>query len=65
VEFRWRATYVALELKLSGAAARSCYRVVSRLSQVARQVRQISIWSVLFVICLGLPRLSVVAAASH
>jgi len=65
VEFRWRATYVALELKLSGAAARSCYRVVSRLSQVARQVRQISIWSVLFVICLGLPRLLVVCTGPH
>lgn len=55
-----------LELKLSGFAARSSYRVVSRLgSQVSRQVRQISIWAVLFVICLGLPRFLVVCTGPH
>ena len=54
------------ELKLSGVAARSSYRVVSRLgSQVSRQVRQISIWAVLFVICLGLPRFLVVCNGPH
>lgn len=54
------------ELKLSGVAARSNYRVVSRLgSQVSRQVRQTSIWAVLLVICLGLPRFLVVCNGPH
>jgi len=55
-----------LELKLSGVAARSSYPVVSRLgSLVSRQVRQISIWAVLVVICLGLPRFLVVCTGPH
>lgn len=54
------------ELKLSGIAARSSYRVVFRLGhQVSRQVRQISIWAVLFMLCLGLPRLLVVCTGPH
>lgn len=66
VEFRWHATYVAFELKLSGVAARSIYRVVSRPgSQVSRQVRQISIWAVLVMLCLGLPRFLVVCTGPH
>jgi len=66
VEFRWRATYVAPELKLSGVAARSSYRVVSRLgSQVSRQIRQISILAVLLMLCLGLPRFLVVCSGPH
>jgi hypothetical protein len=66
LEFRWHETYVAGELKLSGSAARSSYRVVSRLGrQVSRQARQISIWAVLFVLCLGLPRFLVVCTGPH
>lgn len=66
MEFRWHATYVAPELKLSGIAARSSYRVVFRLGhQASRQVRQISIWAVLFMLCLGLPRLLVVCTGPH
>ena len=66
MEFRWHATYVALELELSGMAARSSSRVVSRPgSQVSRQVRRISIWAVLLVICLGLPRFLVICTGPH
>ena len=55
-----------LELKLSGFAARSSYRVVSRLgSQVSRQIRQISILAVLLMLCLGLPRFLVVCSGPH
>lgn len=66
VEFRWHATYVAIELKLSGVVARSNYRVVSRLGhQVSRKVRQVSVWVVLFVLCLGIPRCLVVCTGPH
>ncbi len=66
MEFRWRATYVAAELKLSGVAARFSYGVVSHLgSQVSLQVRQISIWAVLLMLCLGLPRFLVVCTGPH
>lgn len=66
LEFRWHETYVAGELKLSGSAARSSYRVVSPLGrQLLRQARQVSIWSVLFVLCLGLTRFLVVCTGPH
>lgn len=66
MELRLLEAYVAGELKLSGSAARSSYRVVSHLGrQVSRQARQISIWAVLFVLCLGLPRFLVVCTGPH
>lgn len=66
LEFRWYESYVAGELKLSGSAARSSTRVVSiRGRQLSRQPRQFSIWAVLLVLCLGLPRFLVVCTGSH